>query len=370
MAETGAARRFVASVRSARWRSYMLPGLALLVLLGWVISDGAGVIEVEPGEVAVLYNNTPIGLFGEPSRVITEQGALTFIPGFQRVEKLEIRPQILVMEGDASEDLDHLPALTVRANDGSNFYFGKLEIHYQIIPSMAVELVRTVGPGTAYKALVRVHAREVLRDAFGQYSFLEVANPATYGQATSAAKELLNERLAPLGIEVTNIPPPKPTFDDRVEHAIEERQNAEQEIEVQAERREKLAQEQGRKIQQVEQAKNQEYQQLVAELEAQRQQAINAQIAAKRAADLYFIQRQAEATAYQEEKVTRAKANEVAYRKEAEALAAKISAIGEQGADVLNRVIAEKVFPQLERITATPIAEPRSPIDIRYLEKP
>jgi hypothetical protein len=61
MAETGAARRFVASVRSARWRSYMLPGLALLVLLGWVISDGAGVIEVEPGEVAVLYNNTPIG---------------------------------------------------------------------------------------------------------------------------------------------------------------------------------------------------------------------------------------------------------------------------------------------------------------------
>ncbi|MEZ4265610.1 MAG: SPFH domain-containing protein [Myxococcota bacterium] len=370
MAEQSAARKFLASISGARWRSYLLPGLATLIVLGWVVSDGAGVIEVEPGEVAVLYNNTPLAIFGEPSRVITEQGALTFIPGFQRVEKLEIRPQILVMEGAENTDIDHLMALTVRANDGSNFYFEKLEIHYQIIPSMAAELVKTVGPGVAYKTLVRMHAREVLRDAFGQYSFLEVANPATYGQATSAAKEALNERLAPLGIEVTNIPPPKPTFDDRVEHAIEERQNAEQEIEVQAERREKLAQEQGRKIQQVEQAKNQEYQQLVAELEAKRQQALNARIAATREADLYFIQREAEAKAYQEEKVTRAKANEVAYRKEAEALAAKISAIGEQGADVLNRVIAEKVFPQLERITATPIADPRSPIDIRYLEKP
>jgi regulator of protease activity HflC (stomatin/prohibitin superfamily) len=370
MAEAGALKRMAGAIGGAPWRRFLLPGLAALVVLSWVLSDGAGVVEVEPGEVAVLYNNTPLALFGEPARVITEQGALTFIPGFQRVEKLEIRPQILVMEGAEAMDLDHLQALTVRANDGSNFYFEKLEIHYQIIPSMAVELVRTVGPGTAYKTLVRVHAREVLRDAFGQYSFLEVANPATYGQATSAAKEALNERLAPLGIEVTNIPPPKPTFDDRVEHAIEERQNAEQEIEVQAERREKLAQEQGRKIQQVEQTKNQEYQQLVAELEAKRQQAANARIAATREADLYFIEREAEAKAYQEEKVTRAKANEVAYRKEAEALAAKIAAIGEQGADVLNRVIAEKVFPQLERVTATPISDPRTPIDIRYLEKP
>ena len=68
--------------------------------------------------------------------------------------------------------------------------------------------------------------------------------------------------------------------------------------------------------------------------------------------------------------MTRAKANEVAYQKEAEALAAKIRAIGEQGAAVLDRVIAEQVFPQLERVSATPIAEPSSPIDIRYLDKP
>ena len=44
---------------------------------------------------------------------------------------------------------------------------------------------------------------------------------------------------------------PKPKFDERVETAIEERQNAEQEVEVQQEKRKKLEQERGRRVQQV-----------------------------------------------------------------------------------------------------------------------
>ncbi|NUN15248.1 MAG: hypothetical protein HUU55_16595 [Myxococcales bacterium] len=347
---------------------WILPIVALILLLVWLFSDASGVVEIEPGEVAVLYNNTGLGVFGEPARVINEQGAITFLPGLNRVEKLEIRPQILVMEGEQHVDVDHTRKLTVRANDGSNFYFDKLEIHYQVVPGSAIDVLGRLGPDDSYKLPILVHSREVLRDAFGQHSFLEVANPATYGQATSAAKEALNERLRPLGIEVTNIPPPKPTFDERVEHAIEERQNAEQEVEVQAEKRQKLEQEKGRKLQHVEQTKNQEYQQLISELEAKKQQAANKLIAVKREADLYKIERDAEANAYRDEKVTRAKANETAYRREAEGLAAKINAVGEQGPDVLNRVIAEKVFAQLGKLVATPVSNPSSPIDIRYLE--
>ena len=237
------------------------------------------------------------------------------------------------------------------------------------MPTAAAEVIRQNGLSDAYKRnALWVHAREILRNEFGRYSFLEIADPRTYGEATTAAKNALNQRLNPLGIEVTNIPPPKPSFDHRVEVAIEERQNAEQEVEVQQERRNKLIQEKGRRVQQIEQEKNAQYQALVAELEAKKQQALNHLIAVKREADKYLIERQAEGDAYRNEKVTRAEANSIAYQKEAEGMVAKIRAVGESGPDVLNREIAEHVFPQLAKINAVPYAKSSTPIDIRHLQ--
>lgn len=368
-----ALQSFIDGVRSDGFkavRGFILPIVAVLVVLGFLFSDSGGFVEIEPGEVAIKYNNTGLAVFGEPARVIKEQGVVTFLPVFQRVEKLDSRPQIFVMEGENDVDHNHTRRLTVRANDGSNFYFQRLEIHYQLIPSEAANVIANNGTGDDYKwRAIRVHAREVMRDEFGKHSFLEIADPRTYGEATSRAKAALNERLRPLGLEVTNIPPPKPKFDQRVETAIEDRQNAEQEVEVQEEKRNKLQQEKGRRVQQVEQEKNAEYQQLAAELEARKKQAQNKLIAAKRDADKYFIDREAAGIAYRDEKVTRAKANEVAYRKGAEAMVAKIKAVGEQGPDVLNREIAEHVFPQLNQISAAPYSTPSSPIDIRHIQR-
>lgn len=347
----------------------LLPVSALIILLGTFVFGSDFAVEVEPGEVAVIYNMSGLGLFGDDAEVSKEQGVQFIWPYFQRMEKIDLRPQIFVMEGDADVSVDHVKRLTVRANDGSNFYFEKVEIHYQVIPAMAAEVIRQNGPGDAFKQYaLRVHAREVLRNEFGRYSFLDIADPRTYGEATTRAKLALNERLNPLGIEVTNIPPPKPSFDQRVEQAIEERQGAEQEIEVQQEKRHKLIQEKGRRVQQVEQLKNAEYQTLIAELEAKKQQALNALIAVKREADKYHIERKANGDAERDEKVTRAKANEVAYQKAAEGLAAEIAAVGAAGPDVLNREIALRVFPQLDRLRAAPYSNPQTPIDIRYLD--
>ncbi|MBX2814088.1 MAG: hypothetical protein KTR25_19920 [Myxococcales bacterium] len=355
----------------------------ILIILGEFFLGNGGFVEVEPGEVAVVYNHTGLSLFGAPSRVIIDQGVRTFIPGLQSVKILERRPQILVMAASNAKrgrsSVSHLygersqriPPLTVRANDGSNFYFDRLEIFYQVVPSAASKVIATSGETNAFKKnLVAVHAREILRDEFGRYSFLEVANPATYGAATSDAKTRLNERLAPYGIEVTQIITPKPKFEERVERAIEERQNAEQEVEVQQEKRRKLEQEKGLKVQGIVQAKNAEFQALIAELEAQQKAAENRLLSSRREADKYFIEREAAGKAYRGEKVTRAKANVIAYQKEAEALAAKITAVGAQGPDVLNRVIAEKIFPQLKRLKATPLLKPIAPIDIRHLQSP
>ena len=100
-----------------------------------------------------------------------------------------------------------------------------------------------------------------------------------------------------------------------------------------------------RTVQQVEQLKNAEYQTLIAELEASKQQANNALIAVKREADKYFIERSANGSAERDEKVTRAKANEVAYQKSAEGLVAEIQAVGAAGPDVLNREIYDELVP-------------------------
>lgn len=354
------------------WRKalrFVLPVWALLIILGTFVFGGAFASEIMPGEVGVIYNMSGIGLFGDEASVVKDQGIQMVWPYFQRLEKLDIRPQIFIMEGDKNISDDHVQRLLVRASDGSNFYFPRVEIHYQIIASSAVTVIRQNGPGDGWKKhALLVHAREILRNEFGRYSFLEIADPRTYGEATARAKHALNERLNPLGLEVTNIPPPKPAFDDAVEKAIEDRQNAEQEVEVQFEKRNKLEQEKGRRVQQIEQEKNAQFQGLVAELEAKKQQAVNHLIAVRREADKYFIQRQTEGTAYRDEKTTRAEANKVAYQKEAEGMVAQIKAVGESGPDVLNREIAEHVFPQLIKIKAVPYAKSATPIDIRHLD--
>ena len=356
----------------------ILVALVTLIVLGELVLGSGGFVEIEPGEVAVVYNNTRLGLFGDAQRTIIAQGAQTFIPGIQTLHTLKRKPQVFVMSDEAAKKssrgddriVNAAASLTVRANDGSNFFFDRLEIHYQIVPSEAGKVLAFSGPNDSFKnGLIATHAREILRDEFGRYSFIEIADPSKYGAATSEAKRRLNERLLPYGLEITQIVTPKPKFEARVEKAIEERQNAEQEVEVQEEKRNKLEQEKGLKIQSIEQQKNAEYQSLVAELESAKKAAENQLISIRREADKYFIEREASGQAYQQQKTLRAKANEEAYRKEAEGLVAKITAAGAAGPDVLNRVIAEKVFPQLEKISATPLIKPSTPIDIRHLDK-
>lgn len=361
----------------------LLVAVVILIVVGELVLGSGGFVEIEPGEVAVVYNNTGLAIFGDDQRTIIAQGAQTFIPGIQTLHVLERKPQVFVMSDEAAQSgrqgsrsgrgrLENVaPSLTVRANDGSNFFFDRLEIHYQILPAEAAKVLAYSGPESAYKHdLIATHAREILRDEFGRYSFIEIADPSKYGAATSEARRRLNERLLPYGLEITQIVTPKPKFEARVEKAIEERQNAEQEVEVQEEKRNKLEQEKGLKIQSIEQKKNAEYQSLVAELESAKKAAGNKLLSVRREADKYFIEREASAIAYQQEKTLRAKANEEAYRKEAEGLVAKISAAGAAGPDVLNQVIAEKVFPQLQKVSATPLIKPSTPIDIRHIDRP
>src|SRR5262245_8628678 len=87
--------------------SAILVAICILIIGGELLLGNGGCIEVEPGEVAVIYNNTGLGLFGDRQRTVVEQGALTFLPGIHTVQVLERKPQVFAMAADASAGRDY-----------------------------------------------------------------------------------------------------------------------------------------------------------------------------------------------------------------------------------------------------------------------
>lgn len=344
----------------------LLPGAAVLTLVGGLVSGGMGVVEVLPGEAAVVYTTVTGG-----EQVVVRQGTITFVPFFQRVVRVDVQPQVLTMDldrGKGKPNPNHGYKLTVRAKDGSEFWFDELEIHFQLLPAMVNVVLGRHGSGDHYKAVVRAHAREILRDEFGRYTFLEVADPSSYQTATLQATQRLNERLNETGVQVTLIKTPRPRFDEAVEKAINDRQTAKQEVRVQERERERLVKKRDRLVQSVRQEKNAELQSEKARLEALFKEAQAKLVDVRTAADTYAIERRAAADAERAEKLTRSEGMRSAAIEDAAGLSAQIEALGNQGPGMLDRVIAEEVMPQIERITAEPYARASSPVDIRHIQ--
>lgn len=344
----------------------ILPTIAAVLVLMGLVSGGFGMVEIEPGEAGVKYNT----VFGDrDGEVITEQGTVMFVPWLQRVEIINIEPLVLVMEGMQDTNDTLVRRLDVRAKDGSNFWFKKLEIHYQADPSQANKIIRVHGTGDAYRQMaVRVHSREILRDEFGLYTFLEAANPSSYGRATAEGKDALNVRLRPTGLEATQVITPKPSFQADVEEAITNRQTAEQEVLVYAKQRERLVKKRDRLRQDVTERKNAEYQTLMATLVADAKKARNAAISVQREADKYAIRRTAKAEAIFTERTNRAAGQAHAARERAKGLAAKVKAVGAAGPGLLDVAIAKRIFPMLQKIKARPYAHAAQPLDIRHIQ--
>ena len=345
----------------------ILPTLAMLTLLIGLVSGGLGAVEVQPGEAAVIYSTLTGG-----EEVVTDQGTLTFLPFFQRVVRVNVEPQVLTMDLDDENKItaNRAPKLTVRAKDGSEFWFDELEIHFQLIGTMVNIVLAKHGDGEGYKEAVRVNAREVLRDEFGRYTFHEAADPSSYQTATIQATQRLNERLNATGIQVTLIKTPRPRFDEKVETAINDRQTAQQEVRVQERERERLVKQRDRLVQNVRQTKNAELQSEKARLEAQLKQAEAQFIETRTAADTYSIERRAAADAERAEKLTQADGIANSATERAQGVRAEIEAVGAAGPGMLDRVIAEVVMPQIANIEAVPYARASQPIDIRHISVP
>ena len=347
---------------AAKVLAWIAVGAILLVAFLMVATGQGGIVEIQDDQAAVIVN-----FLSGRSEVVTTPGYQIFFPFIQQAFLFDKSPQEFLMQGDVNEEPNVIRKLTVRANDGSNFWFDEVKIQYEIIPSEAEKVLADSGPGEEFKRnWVRAYARSILRDEFGKFSAVEVADATTYRAATRASEERLNDELAAFGLRILQIPPPKPTFEVRYEKAIEDRKVADQNVERLKTQATQLEQERERRLAEIESSRAVEFEALKGELEAQRIAAEQERIRIERTADAYLTQRLGEGQAILAQLTEEARGLTEKARKEAEGLTA-ITAALETGGEVLVRERLAELLTQVE-FRLMPYSRDPRPTRIELLE--
>ncbi|MFT7517758.1 MAG: hypothetical protein ACI84O_001559 [Myxococcota bacterium] len=312
--------------------------LLVLTMLVAFISGKGGIIEVGDSQVGVVVNYVS-GDF----EVYNTPGYKIFMPFASQAFLFDKSPNKFIMEGEKDVDANHVSKLTVRANDGSNFWFETLEIQYRIDPMKAGILLADSGPGVAFKNnWVKSYARSVLRDEFGRFSAEEVADPSNYNDATTSSEDRLNEMLSAHGVIIMQIITPKPKFEERYERAIEDRKVANQEVEKLKEQAIQLALERERRLANIERDKATEYELLLGSLEAERISATKDAVQLTKSADAQRIQEVAAGTAVELANKQEAEGLKVQAERQAEGLRAQVEALAKQGDILVREKLAQK----------------------------
>lgn len=331
--------------------------VCIVAVAGLAASGRLGAVALSPEQVAVKVNY----LTGR-SETLIEPGYKFFLPFVHEIFVLDKRVQNFEMAGQRFTDEAHVPELTVRANDGSNFRFNSIEIQYQVEPSAAQAVLNSSGPGDGYKAeWIKVHARSILRDEFGRYTAEEIADPGKVQLAFAACEERLNAALAPHGLRIVDIPQKKPIFDEAYESSIESRKVADQDVERLIAMEEQLKQERAQRFAMVEREKSIEMESLRGELDRERLTAERDATRTRSAADAFHIDRTADGAAQLAELTARARGLVDKYTKEAEGVRAQALALAKQGEVVVREALIEK----LAKIRFTFIPYSRDPVPQR-----
>jgi len=332
-------------------------GVILIVGLLMGASGKLGIANIAPKEVGVVVNY----LTGE-QEVITQPGFKIYVPFIQEVYTFDRTTQEFSMEGNKSRSANHVPRLTVRAKDGSNFWFDRLDIQYELLSGDAGIGLNDSGDGDNFKQeWIKAYARSILRDEFGRFSAVEAANPTLYARAPSDAAARMNELLHPHGINVVRIVTPNPKFDPDYETAIETRKEANQEVEELIARAEQLKQVREQRLAAVRKEKDVEMQQLRGELVRQLREAEVSAIEINKSADAYAARRVAEGQALKARLTAEAQGLTAKYTKEAEGVASRAQALEQRG----EVVVREALIQKLMQIRFTLVPYSRDPVPKR-----
>jgi membrane protease subunit HflC len=337
--------------------------LVLVIVAGFGLLGIGGVTEVKDNEVAVIVNYVTGKITVDPI-----PGNKVVIPFIEEINTLDKSPNRFLMEGEEDLSTDHVQKLTVRASDGSNFWFDQIEIQYELIPDAANKVVQDSGVGEAFKKFwLLSFARSILRDEFGKFDPEGLSNPQNYKAAQDKAETRLNKALEPHGIRIVQITTPKPKFADAYERAIEERKLADQDVERLKAKALQLTQEKAKKLAVIESEKGQEFAALKGKLEAELAMAQAERVKLEREADAYKIERGGEGEAERLSKTEEARGLEEKYQKEAEGLLARAEALAKQGRMAVVEALAEKLADV--RIEILPYQRSQAPTRIEVTQE-
>lgn len=197
--------------------------VVIIIVLAVVLSTvGAGLVFIEPDEMAVVITANQGGIRPEPLTA----GIHFVIPFIERVERYSILRQTYTMsavgtEGQQSGD----DSIQVRTKDGQQVFIDASVI-YSVDPNKAIDLYRTWRKNYE-DGLVRPQSRGVIRDISSQYGIEEIVSSKRAEmeqQITDALTRIFSENnLILQDFVLRNI-----RFSDEYATAVEQKQIAEQ----------------------------------------------------------------------------------------------------------------------------------------------
>ena len=309
----------------------------LLVYALWD-SESWGMVDIPPSKVAVRIDY----LSGDQT-VIRDAGYCFYVPFLQEVELLDRQPQVFQMEGKEVRSINHVQYLTVRAKDGSNFWFESMEIPYQLIPDAAATVLADSGRMESYHRWVGTYARAVLREEFGRLDAQEAASQDETHRAKTESLRRLNEYLLPHGVEVVQITTPKPKFDRDYEKAIYDRKIANQEVVKLGAQIQNLREERGQRLAKVTQDKEVEFEIETGNLDKNRKDAEKKDILLRGQADAYVAKRLEDGETKKAELLAEAQGLRERRTREAQALVDRIAAVQAGGELAVRAALIERL---------------------------
>ncbi len=207
----------------------MLLMVVAILLFGAFIAANIRIARVAGSEIGIKIND-----ISGKIEVISESGTVIYnglISSFYLVDTADQRLEMTAdpQRGDRRQQDD----LRIKTIDGSDV-FVDLTINYGVSRDKVDVVALTSGLGDAYKLKwVRDYSRSICRTVFGQMTTEEFYDASIREEKANRAKDELNEKLNPFGIEVRKVIPEKFRFHQEYEEKIKAKKLADQEVEEQ-----------------------------------------------------------------------------------------------------------------------------------------
>jgi len=175
-------------------------------------------------EVGILLNR----ITGN-TKVIEQSGVTIYNGIISRLYVLDKTLQTLEMSGDKRPGT--IGSLKVKTVDGSDVYVD-VKVQYRMDANVAENVIRTSGPGDAYKKKWTEHyIRSICRNYLGELTTEEFYDAAKRNEKTEIGKVKTNERLKAFGIRIDQVViPRRPRFYAAYEQMIKSKKLADQEV--------------------------------------------------------------------------------------------------------------------------------------------